>query len=127
MGCFAPFKAKRPTFSWTRLPLTKTTSITTMASNLQMATSNPDEEWNGNRHRKGEERKKEQQEKEEVDKNKKEHCVQKDYYPPSPTYDPNFKDTMPTPIKNKQDLDPNYYPSNYVLNYGEDATPWWTI
>ena len=37
-------------------------------------------------------------------------------------YDPNFKeDTIPAPVEKKQDLDQNYYPLNYVSNYGKDA------
>ena len=40
IGCFAPSKAKRPTFSWAPLPSTKTTA-TTMAISTQIATSNP--------------------------------------------------------------------------------------
>ena len=37
--CFAPSKAKRPTFSWALLPAMKTTATTTMAINTQVATS----------------------------------------------------------------------------------------
>ena len=80
-----------------------------------------DVDWNDDRHKKREERKKEQWKK-EVEKTNKEDSAQKDYYPPSPIYDSNFKeDTMPAPIVKKQDLDPNYYPPNYVPRYGEDV------
>ena len=62
-----------------------------------------------------EERKKEQQKKEGAEKRNKEDGAQKDYYPPSPIYDPNFKeDTMPASIAKKQHPDPNYYPPTYV-------------
>ena len=81
-----------------------------------------DEDWNGYRHREREERKKEQQEKKETEQNKKEDSVQKDYCPPSPIYNPSFKeDTIPAQIEKKQYLDQNHYSSNYVPNYGEDA------
>ena len=81
-----------------------------------------DKDWNGIRHKQREEKKKEQQEKEEAEKKNKEESAQKDYYPASPMYDPNFKeDTIPAPIEMKQDLDPYYYPLNCVPNYREDA------
>ena len=80
------------------------------------------EDWNGYRYREREERKKKQPEKKETEKNKKEDSVQKDYCPPSPTYNPSFKeDTIPAQIEKKQDLDQNNYSSNYVPIYGEDA------
>ena len=41
LGSCAPSKVKRPIFTWSPLPLTKTTTTTTMASNPQTATSNP--------------------------------------------------------------------------------------
>ena len=69
-----------------------------------------DEDWNVKRHKKREKGKKEQQKKEEVEKINKEDIAQKDYYPPSPIYDPNLKeDTMPAPTAKNQHLDPNYY------------------
>ena len=56
-----------------------------------------------------EEERKEQEWREEEKNNK-------DYHPPSPVYDPIFKqDPLPhCSPKEKQALDPNYYPPNYV-------------
>ena len=70
-----------------------------------------DEDWNDDRQRVREEDKKEQQRKEE-EKNK----VLNDYYPASPVYDCTYKQG-PLPHcgpREKQALNPNYYPSHYV-------------
>ena len=75
-----------------------------------------DEDWNVYRlGRKREERKKEQLQKEEEEKNE-EKQVPKDYFPPSPVYDPTNKvDALPhCDPKMKQALDPNHYPPNYT-------------
>ena len=57
----------------------------------------------------------------EKEKNNKEK-VPNDYYPATPDYDPTYKqDPLPyCGCKEKQALDPNYYPSNYVSEE-EDA------
>ena len=66
--------------------------------------------------------KKEQQEKEEAENINKEDSAHKEYYPPSPIYDPNFKeDTMPAQRAKKKDLDSNDYPPNYMPKYADDA------
>ena len=71
------------------------------------------EDWNGDRQRVREEEKKKQLQKEEKNKEGK---VPNDYYPASPDYDPNYKqDLLPhCGPKEKQALDPNYYPPNCV-------------
>ena len=62
--------------------------------------------------------------KEEEEKKIKENEVPNDYYPPSPVYDPMFKqDPLPhLTTKKKLALDPNYYPKVYILEK-EEETP----
>ena len=76
-----------------------------------------DEDWNGDRQR--ERKKKEQQQKKEEDQRQKQKDIEQvpnDYCPQSPIYHPTLKEVMPIPIDNRQELQPNYYPSNYVPN-----------
>ena len=74
--------------------------------------------------REGRESRRNNKRREKIEENKEDSAqsAKKDYYPPSPIYDPTFKeDTMAALIVKRQDLNPNYYPPKYQPNCEKDA------